>query len=231
MENKSFYRVNLIALTGVALIWIVGFVLYRVYHDMETNYWVGFAFGLLGLAVAAAGTVCIGRTNRSTQETKGIPVYYTSIYAVISAALNIAFAFTPGDQYMTLYVVANLFILLVYILLMYNAGKYIGRVTERTEYAAAKMEKVAEISRELAALISMSTDEGVRRELLKLKEKVDYSNNVSQSFTEQSEEAFLKKLYDLREAMSNGTGADVLTAKVKDADMAWNMRNSSGSMG
>lgn len=230
MKNKSFYRVNLIALAGVALIWIVGFVLYRVYHDMETNYWAGFAFGVLGLAAAAAGIVCIGRTNRSTQETKAIPVYYTSIYAVISVALNIIFAFTPDGQYVTLFVVANLFILLVYVLLMYNAGKYIGRVTERTEYAAAKMEKVARISGELAALISMSKDEGVRRELLKLKEKVDYSNNVSQSFTEQSEDVFLKKLYDLREAMSNGTGPDVLTAKVKDADMAWNMRNSGGSI-
>ncbi|MDE6713853.1 MAG: hypothetical protein K2K20_08970 [Lachnospiraceae bacterium] len=231
MKNKSFYRVNLIALIGVALIWIVGFVLYWIYHDMDTNYWAGFAFGVFGLAVAATGVVCIGKTNRSTQETKGIPVYYTSIYAVISIVLNIIFAFTPNGQYVTLYVVANLFILLVYVLLMYNAGKYIGRVTERAEYAAAKMEKVADISKELAALISMSTDENMRRELLKLKEKVDYSNNVSQSFTGQSEDVFLKKLYDLREAMSNGTGVDVLTAKVKDADVTWNMRNSNGSIG
>ncbi|MBD5521206.1 MAG: hypothetical protein HDR03_08315 [Lachnospiraceae bacterium] len=226
MGNKGFFRINQIALTGAAFIWVVGFVLYWAYHNMGTNYWVGFAFGILGLVAAIVGTVYIGRTNMSTQETKGIPLYYTSIYAVIVVALNIKFAFTPGNLYVTLYVVANLFILLVYALLMYNAGRYIESVTKRTEYAAAKMEKVVNISKELATLIGISTDEGVRRELLKLKEKVDYSNNVSQSFTEQSEDIFLEKLYDIRDAMSNGIGADIITAKVKDAEMAWNIRNS-----
>lgn len=227
MAKKHIFRTSQIALAGAAFIWIVGFILYQIYYDRGTNYWMGFAFGLFALASAAGGIALIGRTNESTQETAGIPMYYTLIYVVIVAALNIFFAFTSNPRYITAFVIMNFAVLLFYVLLLYNANRYIKEVTERTEYAAAKMGNTANISRELAGLISLNTDAGVRKELVQLKETVDLSNNVSQGFSQKAEELFMQKLFGIRDAISEGADAETVTSKIKDAVVTWNMRNSS----
>ena len=226
MREKHSGSVNqtaftgMIALAGIAVIWIVGFILYSAYHRTGINYWLGFGFGLGGFVAAAFfGAV---RAKEGTPETAAVPAYYTGIYLVVVIALNIVFALMPSFMNPTAFIIGNMAVFVVYSLLIYNAGKYVKSVEERTRYAAAKTEAKESVSREMAALIGISTDEGVRRELLKLKEKIDYGNSISQ----ETADIFLEKLYDIRTAMSEGVGADIVAAGIKEADKVWNSRNS-----
>lgn len=222
MKEKHSFHMNQLALMGAAFIWIVGFILYQLSHKTGIHYWLGFGFGLLGLAAAAASAVLIGRTRPETEETAGIPVYYTSIYIVLVMAFNIFFALTPDHFLTTLFVVINLAALLVYVLLVYNAGRYMGGVAGRAKQAAKKTEGKADISAELGELISMSTDAGVKAQLLKLKEKVDYSNDIST----ETEAFFVQKLCAIRAAIAEGVDAALVRDSVKEAETVWNVRNS-----
>lgn len=227
MEKKGFFGTNQIALIGAAFIWIVAFILYQIYHEVGVNYWTGFAFGLLGMAVAEAGVLFAARTNRSTLETSGIYAYYSLIYIAVVIALNIFFASTDDYRYITLLVTANIIILIVYILLTYNANKYIKDVSDKTERAAAKTQNAADISKELAVLISISQNSEIKQELIKLKEKVDYSNNVSQNISQKTEDVFLQKLRNIHDAISKGIEPDIIKSGIRDAEETWNIRNSS----
>ena len=212
MEKKGFFGTNQIALIGAAFIWIVAFILYQIYHEVGVNYWTGFAFGLIGMAAAEAGVLFAAKTNRSTLETSGIYAYYSLIYIAVIIALNVFFAST--DDY-------------IYVLLTYNADKYIKNASDKTERAAAKTQNVSDISKELAVLISISRDSEIKQELIKLKEKVDYSNNVSQNISQKTEDVFLQKLHNIHDAISKGIGSDIIKSGIRDAEETWNIRNSS----
>lgn len=216
-----------ILLAGLTVIWIVGFILCWNFLYAGPNFWIGFLFGLVGFAAAGISIYFLEKSNRSTTEIGCIPVYYTAVFVVLMILLNLFFSFTQLFTLMPVFVVANLLIILIYGLLFYGAVRHLMRVNELTEYAPEKMKNTAVISQQLAVLLSIAKDAGIRQELLKLKENVAYSNNVSQRFSESDEEAFLDKLYKIQEDLSNGTDTETVLTKIKDAANTWSIRNSS----
>ena len=215
-----------IMLAGLTVIWIVGFVISWNIFLAGPNYWFGFLFGLIGFVIALASTFFLGESNHSTTETGYIPVYYTAAFTALMILLNLSFAFIPSLFLRPVLIVANLIIILVYGVLVYGSIRHLQRVKELTEYAPGKMKNTADISQQLSVLLSIAKDANIRQELLKLKETVAYSNNVTQAFSEESEEVFLEQLYKIQEALSNGSDTETILAKIKDAASTWSVRNS-----
>ena len=215
-----------ILLAGLTVIWIVGFILCWSFLYAGPNYWLGFLFGLVGFAAAGISVYFLEKSNHSTTETGCIPVYYTAVFVVLMILLNLYFAFMQIFSLMPVFIVANLLLILIYGVLFYGAVRHLMRVNDLTEYAPEKMKNIANISQQLSVLLSISKDTGIRQELLKLKETVDYSNNVSQSFSENDEKAFLEKLYKIQEELSGGLDTDTIIHSIKDAASTWSVRNS-----
>lgn len=216
-----------IIIAGLTVIWIVGFILSWNLFLAGPNYWIGFLFGLIGLVIAGVTIFLFGESNYNTTEIGYIPIYYTAVFVVLMMILNLSFAFVWSRFLRPVFIVANLIIILVYVVLAYNASRNLQRVKELTEYAPGKMKNTADISRQLSVLLSIAQDAGVRQELLKLKEIVAYSNNVTQQFSEDDERLFLEKLVNIQEDLSNNADTKTVMDKIKDAATTWNIRNSS----
>lgn len=216
-----------IIIAGLTVIWIVGFILSWNLLLAGPNYWIGFLFGLIGLVIAGVTIFFFGESNHNTTEIGYIPIYYTAVFVVLMMILNLSFAFVWSRFLRPVFIVANLVIILVYVVLAYNASRNLQRVKELTEYAPGKMKNTADISRQLSVLLSIAQDAGVRQELLKLKEIVSYSNNVTQQFSEDDERLFLEKLVNIQEDLSNNADTETVMGKIKDAATTWNIRNSS----
>lgn len=216
-----------IIIAGLTVIWIVGFILSWNLFLAGPNYWIGFLFGLIGLVIAGVTIFLFGESNYNTTEIGYIPIYYTAVFVVLMMILNLSFAFVWSRFLRPVFIVANLVIILVYVVLAYNASRNLQRVKELTEYAPGKMKNTADISRQLSVLLSIAQDAGVRQELLKLKEIVSYSNNVTQQFSEDDERLFLEKLVNIQEDLSNNADTKTVMDKIKDAATTWNIRNSS----
>lgn len=216
-----------IIIAGLTVIWIVGFILSWNFLLAGPNYWIGFLFGLIGFVIAGVTIFFFGEGNHSTTEIGYIPIYYTAVFVVLMMILNLSFAFVWSRFLRPVFIVANLIIILIYVVLAYNASRNLQRVKELTEYAPGKMKNTADISRQLSVLLSIAQDAGVRQELLKLKEIVSYSNNVTQQFSENDEKLFLEKLVNIQEDLSNNADTETIMDKIKDAATTWNIRNSS----
>lgn len=215
-----------ITLGGLAFIWIVAFILLRDSSIAGSNYWMGCAFGIAGFAAAAAIEQFTPGSNNSTFETGAIKSFYTFAFAGVMAVLNIIFACVQDDSIRPLFVIANLLVILGYGLMIYSAAKHLSRVNELTEYAPVKMRNTASISQELSVLLSIAQDPAVKQELMKFKENVVYSTNVSQGFSEDYEKLIIDKLSIIRSDLASGAGSDAVIAKIRDASVTWNMRNS-----
>lgn len=215
-----------IILAGLTVIWIAGFILFWNFLLAGPNYWIGFLFGLMGLAVAGISIFLPPKGSQSTTETRFVPIYYTIVYVVLVMLLNLCFACVPFFWLRAVFIVANLLLLLIYGVLFYGAVRHLTRTANLTEYASQKQENAAAVSRQLSVLLSIAKDKAIKAELLRLRETVTYSNNVSQPFSVNDEKVFLQRLYSIQEDLSGGADTDTILNKIKDAAETWNIRNS-----
>ena len=226
MEKKNNFQISMFIPVGIGIIWVIAFIIYQNSPNIGSDYWIAFAFGLIGIVVAELSIILRSKSNSSTLETGAVSLVYTVIFTIIILALNMFFAFMQKHELAPVFVIVNLIVLFVYGLLIYYSNKYLLRVNELTEYSAEKTGSVADISQQLATLISISNDNEIKKELVKLKEKVDYSNNVSQNFSKEQEEIFLQKIYSLQDDIADGVAKDIVISKIRDASATWGSRNS-----
>ena len=226
MEKKNNFQISMFIPIGIGIIWVIAFLIYQNSPNIGSDYWIAFVFGLIGIAASELSIILRSKSNSSTLEIGAVSIVYTVIFTIIVLVLNMFFAFMQKHEFAPIFVILNLIILFVYGLLIYYSNKNLLRANELTEYSAGKMGNVADISQQLATLISISSDDEVKKELVKLKEKVDYSNNVSQNYSKEQEEVFLQKIYSLQDDISNGVAKDIVVNKIKDASVTWSSRNS-----
>jgi hypothetical protein len=85
------------------------------------------------------------------------------------------------------------------------------------------------ISSQLAVMISVTTDAGIKNQLLKLKETVDYSTNVSQGFLVDSQNYFLLQLNQIQGMIDENKDYEEINKKIQEATVTWKIRNSVAS--
>ena len=59
-----------ILLAGLTVIWIVGFILCWSFLYAGPNYWIGFLFGLVGVAAAGISLDYLEKSTHSTPATR-----------------------------------------------------------------------------------------------------------------------------------------------------------------
>lgn len=226
MEKKNWFQIKMIIPIVIAVVWLVIFLLYQNNPNIGTDYWIAFVFGLIGIAAVELSMYLKVRGNGSTLEIGAVSIIYAAVFTIISLVLNLFFAFMPKHELAPVFVIVNLIVLLMYGILVYYSNKSLKRVNELTEYSADRMGDVTNISRLLATLMSITVDETVKQELRKLKEKVDYSNNVFQNFSKELEDTFLQKIQEIQDDIADGVENDIVVSKIKDASATWSARNS-----
>lgn len=192
MQGKDSIKKSSIIELLLFIGWCLVVLVFADYDRAGFYFWGGFCFGVISFVVAGVSLLLIKITNnKNTTEINYIPVYYTSVYLLVSLIINTLFVFLVTGKYNIILVVLNLVVLVAFISIRLYTSDYITRVDRQTRYSADKISPISSISTQLATLLSITTDSDIKKQLHKLREMVDYSSNVSQAFLENSQNLFL----------------------------------------
>lgn len=188
-------------------------------------YWAGFVCALVSILIVAA-VIWLHPVleDRSGTESMGAAVWFSALYLLISLIRNTVAMFCPGRGSVAFLVIFNLLALGVYAGLMALSAQSVQRLTFQLEKEQSAKVLTGEISARLGEVLSRCT-KTQRSVVHPLKEMVDYSNNLSQSFTRQREEEFLALISELGELVDAGEEGEALEAKAEQLRRTWGTRN------
>lgn len=224
--NDSIKKISIIELL-IFIGWCVVVLVFAEYDRAGFYFWGGFSFGFLSFIIAGVSLLLIkAKNNRNTTETSYIPVYYTAVYLLTSIIINTYFVFRATGRLNIILVVLNAVILVLFITIRLFTDGYVERVDNQTRHSATKIRPVTSISSQMAILLSITTNPDIKKHLLSLKEIVDYSSNVSQGFSEDSQNLFLIQLNHIQSLISQQKDKEEIIEKIQEATVIWKTRNS-----
>ena len=168
--------------------------------------------------------------SRDTAEIDMLPFFVSLFYFVAALIFNSIFIAIADDDYSKAIPVAvNAVLLIIFIGYYMFLGTYKERVAKTAAHTADKVHNVGEISYQLAGILGSAKDDKVRSRLHSLKEKVDYSTNVSQPFTVDVENRFRDQLSDISKAIIKNETPEEILPLIDAAEQTWERRNSFSS--
>lgn len=223
VKNKIFSIVMLI----LALLWCVIVLVFVDHSNAGFCYWGGFGFGLAAFLISAGVYWFVNyRSDQNTDEITMIPGFVSSIYVVFCAVFNLVFIYQKDGEYGKIIVAVNVLALLVYSIAIFYLTIYACRIVTQAERIQNKTDQLSMIKTELAIALGICKDADIKRGLLELKQKVDYSDNLSQGITEQEENLFFEQIKELEKCLNNESNKEVILSKIAEAEHIWLIRNS-----
>lgn len=223
VKNKIFSVVMLI----LALLWCVIVLVFVDHNNAGFYYWGGFAFGLSAFLISAGVYWFVHyRADQNTTEITMIPGFISGIYTFFSAVFNLIFVYQKDGEYGEIIVAVNVLVLLVYSIAIFYLTIYASRVVSQAKRINNKTEQLSTIKTELAAALGMCKDADIKRSLLELKQKVDYSDNLAQSITEQEENLFCEQIKEIGKCLNDEANKEMILSKIAEAEQIWLIRNS-----
>lgn len=223
---KNIILIELLLFIG----WCIVALVYADYDRAGFYFWGGFSFGFISFIVAGVSLLLIKKTNsRNATEITYIPVYYTAVYLLVSIIINTYFVFRVSGKSNLVLVVLNLLVLISFIAIRNYADDYLDRIEKQSNSSIEKLSPFTTISAHLSTILSITTDDDLKKQLLKLKEIVDYSSNVSQGFLENSQNNFLSQLNRIEGLIIEHQDKEEIGKLIQEATITWNTRNSIAS--
>lgn len=229
LSNSKLLSIT-IALLGV--IWAFGIYVVSTLYDPAPVCIGGVVFGMVTV-VASVLYLVFFRTSPSTQsvENGGLPVYASIAYVVSSLSANTIFVLTQRGHFNKLLVLVNIFMSAVYFIVILFAEKDVQRSSQQLDRMERSTEKHINISEKLGILLSMTVDSEIRRQILKLKEYIDYSSNVSTGNTYEAELEMDARLSEIINMISNHAEESAVRDKLHNAEVIWKTHSTKLSSG
>jgi hypothetical protein len=225
-ESDVIKKLSIIELL-LFISWCVVVLVFADYDRAGFYFWGGFGFGVLSFIVAGVSLLYVKiKNNRNTTEINYIPVYYTALYLIVTVIIDTCFAFRVAGTNNVILVIINLALLVAFIALRIFSDDLVSRVDKQTIYSEEKIRPITSISSQLAAIVCVSTDPEIKQQVLKLKEMVDYSSNVSQEFSENLQNLFQLKLNQIESLIVEHKDKDMISKEIEEATIVWKTRNS-----
>jgi len=216
-----------IVLIVFAALWTLSILIFTDKSDVGFYYWGGIAFGFIALVLGALVNLFISsRHSRNTTEIEMLPVFATGIYAVVCVIFNSVFVYLKDGDYSIAIPAFNVIAMVVYLIYVYSLLRYADRVVATGNAINEKTSRYAGISVKMAQLLGMCNDADIKKKVLELKQKVDYSNNLAQNVSGYEEEDFYNAITTLESMLADGTSKEEILAQIENADNIWKARNS-----
>ena len=116
--------------------------------------------------------------------------------------------------------------MVAYMVVIYSLGQYADRVVAVSSAVGSKTSRYGMITTKMAQLLGMCKDPDVRKRVLDLKQKVDYSNNLSQEVSVYEEEDFYNVITNIESMLVDGSSKEDIMSLIDEADNIWKTRNS-----
>ena len=216
-----------LVLAVFAALWTVSILVFVDFEDAGFYFWGGLCFGLIAIILGAVVNAFISsRANRNTTEIEMLPIYVTAVYVVISVIFNAIFVYLKDGDYNIAIPVVNVVAMVAYMAVIYSLGQYADRVVATGNAVGSKTSKYGMITTKMAQLLGMCKDPDVKKRVLDLKQKVDYSNNLSQEVSVYEEEDFYNVITNIESMLVDGSSKEDIMSLIDEADNIWKTRNS-----
>ena len=216
-----------IVLAVVAALWTVCILAFIDSEGAGFYYWGGFAFGLIAIVLGMLVNLFISsRANRNTTEIEMLPIFVSIAYVAFCVVFNAIFVCLKDGNFNIAIPLVNVLVMVAYLVYVYGLGRYADRVVAVGSAVGSKTSKYGTISTKMSTILGMCTDADVRKKVLDLKQKVDYSNNLAQEVTIYEEEDFYNIITNLESMLVDGSSKEEMLALIEEADNIWKVRNS-----
>ena len=216
-----------LVLAAFAALWTVSILIFVDFEDAGFYFWGGLCFGLIAIILGAVVNGFISlRSNRNTTEIETLPIYVTAVYVVIGVIFNAIFVYLKDGDYNIAIPVVNVVAMVAYMVVIYSLGQYADRVVATGNAVGSKTSKYGMITTKMAQLLGMCKDPDVKKRVLDLKQKVDYSNNLSQEVSVYEEEDFYNVITNIESMLVDGSSKEDIMSLIDEADNIWKTRNS-----
>lgn len=226
LENKTIKKILCIELL-VLLCWSVIVLVFTEYDKAGFYFWGGFCFGIISFVIAGISLLLISpHDNPSLAEINYISLFCTIAYLTSSIVVNTYFVVRCSGKFNIILAVFNAAILILFVGIRLYTDKPKERVNQQTLHSIRKVRQSTLISSKLATLLCITSDLDIKERLIKAKELVEYSPNVSQDFSEELENLFLLHLNQIESMICENKDREEIVRKIESAIMVWNQRNS-----
>lgn len=216
-----------IALIIFAALWAFCILIFNDLDNAGFYFWGGFVFGLIALLLGACVNLfIIPRDNRNTTEIEMIPIYVTTVFVVAMVIFNAVFVYLKDGKYNIAIPVVNVIAIVAYLIYIHGLSSYADRVVRTAELVGSKTSRYGAITTEISKILGMCNDTDIKKKVLDLKQKVDYSNNLSQNVSMDEEEDFYNTLRSLESMILDGSSKEDIVSLLEEADNIWKIRNS-----
>lgn len=230
MKKNNSINSTLIIELLVFIGWCVSVVLFTNFKYVGFNFWCAFSGTVFAFLATGISLITVKQSqNANDTEVSFIPIIISIIYLLGAVIFNGIFIF---GMYVFLSRTLVIFNIIWFVMLVggrLSADNYLNRVEMQTEKISAGVSNVGNISTSISMIVSKATEPELKKELLKLKESVDYSSNISQSYTVEFENQMLDELDEINAMLDGNFSNEEIIAKIRSTGKLWKTRNSMNS--
>lgn len=190
----------------------------------------GLVFGLAAVVLAIVYLMVFRSSpGRQAAESGAVSIYLPIAYALASLVSNTLLILRGLGGFNRFLVLWNVAISAIYIIVILYAEKDTRRLAEQLARTEQKLAGPAEISAKLGEILGAAEDGEIRKQILKLKESVDYTTNISTAGTVESERQLLVQLDELMDLIRNQGEPSAIRDKIREAEMTCRSRSSAAA--
>lgn len=224
MKSKTM-RILLVP-TILGLAWFIVMLILCGFIPKGAIQLFAILFGLLAFIIVLAVIRYVCEQTDGTEDASYGPIAaYSGVFLFLSVALNTVFHILRPSGMMTVFFVANIALLAIYLVLAIGSINLIHTNEQKSIETEQKTTGADRISGQIAELMNVSEGE-TREKLAKLKETVDFSTNVTGKKTGFDEKSMQDQLSMIAEAISAKADPEAILQMIQDANIIWKNRNS-----
>lgn len=185
----------------------------------------------LAAAVIAILYLMLFRTpsHHQAEEAGAVSIYLTLAYVAAALAMNTWFVFRCLGGFNSILLLANSVLAVGYIALVICAERSARRLSRQLSRTEERLSRTSELSAKLGTILSLAEDEEIRKQVLRLKEAVDYSSNLTTGGTYELERQMEGQLSELLNLLTQGGEPSLMQDKLREAERTYRARSAAAA--
>lgn len=225
MEKISRTYILAISIAIIGLTWMFALIAYHAMSfALPWRCWGSITCMAFALIVAELYLLLYQRRyRREMTEAGALGTILSVAYLLLVGVFNSIFAALNFGHFNWLLLAVNSILLAVYLVLLLWADASNARLARQLQAMEEKKSFAAELSRKIGEALALTEDAELRLKLLKLKEAVDYSSNISIAVNEGNEARLYAQLEELVHLMHGRADRQLMFQQLEMVEISWRL--------
>ncbi len=231
MKKASKTPILAVSVALIGLVWFAAVSAYTILLELPWLCWGAVCCVALEILIAELYILLLRRNaDGAGTESSAFGIIATLIYLPVIFLVNSIFVLVSFGGFNMLLLISNLVLTIAYIIALMWVESHISRLSAQLQSVEQKTAPSIDISKKLGALLAIAEDDEIRNRILKLKESVDYSSNISTASTTLKESQMAEKLDEIAQLMIGRASKVIIISKLGEAEMLWKLRSTASSV-